>query len=157
MMMMTLLTSLASEKLGVVATHTALVAIRGYQRYLSPYKGFTCAYRVHTGRCSCSQLGYRAVRRLGVFQGFAVLRRRMELCGVAHRRFSPVPAAARTLKSQRGHCDLSCDLPVGGDCNDLPCDCLSMPGSCDWPGRSARRGPDKYVYIPPNSGIGRSK
>jgi len=39
-----------------------LAAITGYQTYLSPYKGFCCAYRVHTGRKSCSALGFRAVR-----------------------------------------------------------------------------------------------
>jgi putative component of membrane protein insertase Oxa1/YidC/SpoIIIJ protein YidD len=27
----------------------ALCAIRGYQRFLSPYKGFSCALRVATG------------------------------------------------------------------------------------------------------------
>ena len=34
----------------------ALVAIGAYQRYVSPYKGFCCAYRAHTSRASCSAL-----------------------------------------------------------------------------------------------------
>jgi len=44
----------------------ALLAITLYQRHLSPYKGFRCAYALHTGRASCSRLGYRAIRRHGL-------------------------------------------------------------------------------------------
>ncbi len=32
-----------------------LWAIEVYQRHLSPRKGFSCAYRCHTGHASCSQ------------------------------------------------------------------------------------------------------
>jgi len=39
--------------------HLALWAIRAYQRHLSPWKGFRCAYRVLTGRDSCSAYGYK--------------------------------------------------------------------------------------------------
>ena len=38
-------------------TSAALAAIRFYQRWISPYKGFRCAYGAHSGRCSCSTLG----------------------------------------------------------------------------------------------------
>ena len=44
----------------------ALAAITLYQRFVSPRKGFSCAYRFHTGGPSCSVLGFRAVRRYGV-------------------------------------------------------------------------------------------
>lgn len=137
-----------------------LAAISAYQRYMSPYKGFCCAYRTHTGRQSCSALGFRAVRRYGVIAGLAVLHRRTYLCGVAHRRFSPTHR--RPHRAQRGDCDLGCDLPCDFNC-DTPsgkscssitdfvscCDC----GSCDWPDRK-RKGneQEQYVYIPPNTG-----
>lgn len=81
----------------------ALAAIRFYQRHLSPHKGFCCAYRQHTGAGSCSELGHRAIRRHGVFQGLGVLNRRLTLCGVAHRRFDP---RVRPLAAQRGDCDV---------------------------------------------------
>ena len=132
-----------------------LAAIRGYQRYVSPHKGFSCAYRVHTGRASCSALGYRTIRRFGVVAGLRLLRQRTALCGVAHRRhagFKPRhPHAA-----QRGDCDLGCDLP--GDC-DVPhgkiglgaCDMLSCCdcGSCDWPDRKRKRPRDEQFHLPP--------
>ena len=134
-----------------------LAAISAYQRYLSPHKGFCCAYRVHTGHQSCSALGFRAVRRYGVLAGLGILRRRIYLCGVAHRRFSP--PHKRPHRSQRGDCD--CDLPLDLNC-DFPsrdvgsclgdfangCDC----SSCDWPERKRKKDEkEKYVYIPPNS------
>lgn len=142
-----------------------LAAIRAYQRHLSPRKGYGCAYRIHTGHCSCSNLGFRAVRRYGVWQGLAVLQRRLHLCGVAHRRYSPRPALSRG-HAQRGFCDAgcdapgcdlpSCDLPCHGDgCNHLPrlqcegcldaCDCCS---GCDWPTRKKDE-EEKWIHIPP--------
>jgi putative component of membrane protein insertase Oxa1/YidC/SpoIIIJ protein YidD len=131
-----------------------LTAITGYQRYVSPHKGFCCAYRAHTGRKSCSALGFRAVRRYGVLAGLAVLRRRTYLCGVAHRRYSK--PRNRILYSQQGFCDVGCDLPC-----DVPSldGCLSLGdfanccdcGSCDWPGRNRKSQKDaQHVYIPPN-------
>ncbi|WP_416136278.1 membrane protein insertion efficiency factor YidD [Aquabacterium sp. A7-Y] len=131
-----------------------LAAIRGYQRYLSPYKGYCCAWRCHTGRASCSTLGYRAVRRYGVLNGLAILRRRTYLCGVAHRRHSPAPR--RPPAPQRGDCDVGCDLPWPDGCRVLDaCNC----GSCDWPERKRkqRRSEERYVYIPPNSRWGDDK
>ena len=128
--------------------HILLALIRGYQKYLSPHKGFCCAYRQHTGRGSCSALGYRAVRRFGVFGGLALIRRRTYLCGVAHRRNTPRRMPAYPL--QRGSCDADCDFPGGGGllkvCNLASfCDC----GSCDW--SDPKRKPskkEKAVYIP---------
>jgi uncharacterized protein len=136
-----------------------LAAIRIYQRYLSPYKGFRCAYREHTGRASCSALGYRAVRRHGVFGGLALIDQRTRRCGVAHRRY----AASRCtrLHAQRGVCDIGCDLPCDVGC-DLPsgrglsraCDFLSCCdcAGCDWSDRKRKRSAnEQYVYIPPRS------
>ena len=137
-----------------------LAAIKTYQRYMSPYKGFCCAYRTHTGRKSCSILGFRAVRRYGVIVGIAILRRRTYLCGVAHRRYSP--PCRRPHRAQRGDCDLGCDLPCDLNC-DLPsgkscssfadfvscCDC----SGCDWPNNKQKESDqEQYVYIPPKSG-----
>ena len=116
-----------------------LSAIRLYQRHISPWKGFCCAYRVHTGRQSCSTLGLRAVRRYGVLTGLAVLRRRLYLCGVAHRRYGEPPM--RPWRAQRGDCD--CDLPCDFDCSFIP-DC----GSCDWFGRKKKED-EPPVHVPP--------
>lgn len=138
----------------------ALAAISAYQAYLSPLKGFACAYRVYTGACSCSALGHRAIRMHGVLGGLVVLRKRMRLCGVAHRKFGPLQQPARLIGArQRGVCDVSCDLPLDAHCeiprtpwlSDL-CDAASWcdVGSCDWPSRDKRkrRRHESDIYLP---------
>jgi len=118
----------------------ALAAIGIYQRYISPHKGFCCAYRAHTGRAGCSALGARAIRRWGVRRGVAVLKLRLKRCGEAHRRCAgnrPRLAAA----GQRGDCDLGF-VPDDGGCCDATdaCDC----SGCDLPARQNKpRAQDK--------------
>ena len=135
-----------------------LAAIRGYQRYISPHKGFCCAYRKHTGRASCSALGYRVVQRYGILSGLVLIRRRMFLCGVAHHRYSQLAP----MYAQGGFCDFSCDVPCDAGC--IPSDGCHFPstetlssyvsccdcGSCDWPRNKKRNSErEQYVYIPP--------
>ena len=110
----------------------ALFVITFYRRFVSPWKGFSCAYRVHTGRASCSALGFRAVRRYGARRGLEVSRGRLARCGIAYREHR-----AR----QAGHCDIPdvpCDGPdwdclgSAGDaasCFQVPCDAWSWWGS----------------------------
>ncbi|MGQ3054430.1 MAG: membrane protein insertion efficiency factor YidD [Roseateles sp.] len=119
-----------------------LLLIRLYQRHISPHKGFSCAYRVHTGRAGCSALGYRAVRRHGVFTGLGLIRARTRRCGVAQRRYGS--AAARVaLATQRGDCDVGCpaDLPCDGPGRSSwgICDWLNCCDCCDWPERKKKR------------------
>ena len=130
----------------------ALAAIRLYQRFVSPHKGFACAYRVHTGRCSCSQLGFRAIRRFGVTKGWGLLRQRTGLCGVAHRRFTPL--RPRPPARERGDCDLPCDFDISpspgkwGWCDFLSCCDFGSCGGSD--AKKKRKAEDK-VYLPPRS------
>ena len=130
----------------------ALLAIRLYQRYLSPHKGFDCAYRVHTGRAGCSGLGARVIRRFGVRSGLVLLRQRMRRCSDVHRWAHPRPR--RPLAPQRGDCD--CD--VGGlDCDGANnfcscCDCAD----CDWSRRKTRpmaRSRPLKGWAPPAPGV----
>jgi putative component of membrane protein insertase Oxa1/YidC/SpoIIIJ protein YidD len=108
----------------------ALLAIRFYQRCISPIKGYRCAYAVHSGRASCSGLGYRAIRRYGLWRGLGVLDSRLEQCGIAYRRHAP-----SQLTRQAGECDGGdCDV---GDCDFADCDV----GDCD---RKRRRRKKAY-------------
>lgn len=133
------------------ARAAVLAAIAAYRRYLSPHKGFTCAYEAHTGRASCSALGQRAVRRFGAARGLAIARRRTHLCGVAHRRYGPPRPFASPR--QAGYCDLPCDVP---SCDaPLPgfkdlAGCLDC-GSCDGPDwrRKKSDGKEKAERLPP--------
>jgi putative component of membrane protein insertase Oxa1/YidC/SpoIIIJ protein YidD len=121
----------------------AASAIGLYQRYVSPYKGFCCAYRAQTGRRSCSAYGKAVATRLGFVALFQALPRQFGRC-----RTSFVALAGATLvrqlnaktnaKSQakndqrngKRECDPfdACDVVdlatnvEWGGC-DLPCDC----------------------------------
>lgn len=123
----------------------ALGAIGVYQRYVSPYKGFCCAYRAHTGRAGCSALGARAIRRWGLRRGLAVLRLRLHRCGEVHRRCAN-GGPRLNIASQRGHCDLGF-LPDDAGCCDVTdaCDC----GDCGLGGGKKRPQKDKRRSRPP--------
>jgi putative component of membrane protein insertase Oxa1/YidC/SpoIIIJ protein YidD len=157
----------------------ALAAITLYRRHLSPRKGFSCAFRVHTGRDSCSAYGHRVIERFGLRIGQALLRRRMAACSEQYWRHRPQQAsglaapwrAAPRQGPQAGFCDVPCDVPnceIPG--RELPSCELPLPNcrfplgelpglcgdcACDWPSHNRNRKRDKrerYVDIRPNSG-----
>lgn len=143
----------------------ALALICAYQKYISPWKGYCCSYRAHTGCSSCSALGYRAIRMKGIVRGMALLMERLYLCGVAHRRYGA--KLARPPKSQRGDCDVGCvDLPgdCDGDCGGRGksgvCEaarCLDSFG-CDGPSkdRKGRKGKkEAQIHLPPKKSSAR--
>jgi putative component of membrane protein insertase Oxa1/YidC/SpoIIIJ protein YidD len=112
----------------MVARRLALASIDAYQRYVSPYKGFCCARRAHTGAPSCSTLGYRAIRRYGVLRDIGVLRWQFAECGSSFQRHhSSTPSPRR----QRGSCDVPCDIPCDGQGLSCACDCCSCDGGSD--------------------------
>ncbi len=126
-------------------TALALAAVRAYQRWVSPHKGFACAHRVHRGGRGCSAVGARLLRRYGVWNSWPLLRQRLRACGEVHRTHHRAPRrlfTGLTLR-QRGDCDLPCDLggcdgPGGGgkwsalDCCSCGCDLF------DWGDRKKR-------------------
>ncbi|SOD29155.1 Haemolytic domain-containing protein [Variovorax sp. YR752] len=86
----------------------ALAAIDGYQRFISPYKGFSCAHRVLTGGASCSQFAKRAIARLGMRGGVLVILRRFSACAASAQILSTsqVHAAATPPEAPAGACPL---------------------------------------------------
>ncbi len=77
----------------VSATPLALLVIEGYQRFISPYKGYQCAHApVHHGP-SCSQYGKQVIAENGLVSGLVMLKGRFGECS----------AAAKALRS--GNCD----------------------------------------------------
>ena len=117
-----------------IARRVLLAAIRLYQRWISPRKGFHCAYRVHTGRCGCSALGYRAIRLFGARRGLGVLRLRFEQCALKHALYGPRRFVPR---GERG--DVDCDCDADACPCDVPDDCLDAL-DCDGCGERRREG-----------------
>lgn len=61
------------------SVNPAVIAIDGYQRYISPYKGFCCAHRVLTGEDSCSEFAKQAILARGFFGSIKAIWRRLEV------------------------------------------------------------------------------
>lgn len=57
-----------------------VTSINGYQKYISPHKGFACAYRVlHDGN-SCSQAGKELIQEFGVIKAIPLIRKQFQDC-----------------------------------------------------------------------------
>ncbi len=67
-----------------VVTKATHYAIRNYQRYISPYKGFSCAHRVLHGGESCSEYFRQLVARDDLSQAVARFQQRLGDCHQAH-------------------------------------------------------------------------
>ena len=74
------------EKVGLqtIVLRTATYAIRDYQRYISPYKGFSCAHRSLHGGESCSEHFRMLVTSYGLSQAVPLFRQRLGECRQAH-------------------------------------------------------------------------
>ena len=73
-----------------IVTFKAIGAIDWYRRAVSPYKGFSCAYRVHWGGRSCAGVVRAALVSRGLFGG---------MCAAALQPFKCY-AASRLLAEQ---------------------------------------------------------
>jgi uncharacterized protein len=121
--------------MSTIAAQFADSAIGAYQRYISPYKGFCCAYRAHTGKRSCSAYGRAVVQKLGLLALIAALPAQFERCKLAYQNLL---ASCKNMKSQANDrrkkkdadacdaVDLSCD--VGDAVSNMPCD--AVPCDC---------------------------
>ena len=105
-----------ADAVHAVCTPLALAAIRFYKRRLSPHKGFSCAYRVHVGACSCSTLGLRAISRYGAWRGIGVLQLRLGQCRLAAEALRESRRRGITAHAQAGFVD--CDVPCDASCAD---------------------------------------
>jgi uncharacterized protein len=124
-------------------TFLMVKAVRFYQRFISPYKGFRCAHAKYTGDISCSNYGLKVLKECSPLEAIDLIRHRLKACSHISQMYRPVCAhqpkvfSELTLpskgkfnsrKSQAGFVD-GCDVPVS-DCNcDIP--------SCELPDCSA--------------------
>jgi putative component of membrane protein insertase Oxa1/YidC/SpoIIIJ protein YidD len=133
----------------------ALAMIIFYRRFVSPYKGFSCAYRIYTGESSCSAYGYRAIERQGIFIGAALIKRRFKRCSNAYRKHHGSRAVAYGL-AQAGFCDIGCDVGICDAVDVGSCACDGLSSGCaspcdfgDW--KRKKKDEDQYVEIGPES------
>jgi putative component of membrane protein insertase Oxa1/YidC/SpoIIIJ protein YidD len=103
-----------------VISSAAVGSIGLYRRYVSPYKGFSCAHRVFNGGSSCSVFAEQAIRDHGVWAAVPMIKRHFLECRAAH-------TALRRLQVQEqpGEDKKGSPLTKQGDCCvnvcTLPC------------------------------------
>jgi putative component of membrane protein insertase Oxa1/YidC/SpoIIIJ protein YidD len=86
----------------------AVALIGGYQRYLSPLKGYSCAHRMRHGGASCSEYARLIFASEGMRAGMRKVRRRLRQCHVVGRSLKARGLTSRNL-------DESFDAPPMGD------------------------------------------
>lgn len=59
------------------------LSIKGYQRYVSPYKGFCCAHRHLHGGVGCSGYALRVFRKYPFLKAYSMTLKRFNKCKVA--------------------------------------------------------------------------
>lgn len=106
-------------------------AIRAYQRFVSPYKGFRCAYGVLHGDGTCSSRILRAVRERPSREWLPAVRAQFAQCSAAYavlrvKRREPLTPEekARRKEARKKQSD-------GSDCNLAGCDIGSCPADFD--------------------------
>jgi putative component of membrane protein insertase Oxa1/YidC/SpoIIIJ protein YidD len=67
----------------LAAKPAALHLIDGYQRWISPHKGYQCAFKQYHGGLSCSEYGEKVIAENGVFTGLLFLNARFDECSQA--------------------------------------------------------------------------
>ncbi|MEO8754690.1 MAG: membrane protein insertion efficiency factor YidD [Casimicrobiaceae bacterium] len=114
------------------AASALAVLIEGYQRYISPHKGFRCAHRVAHGGLSCSGYAKHVLLRRGVAAAMRRMRARFAACAAAAVLLHAAAASAQA-DTQRRQARAEC-AGNAGDC----CMCAPDPwsihlasGSCD--------------------------
>ena len=58
----------------------AILWIKGYQKYISPYKGYKCAYSYYTKGCSCSEYAKKSIIHYGIIKSIPLIDLRLKEC-----------------------------------------------------------------------------
>lgn len=140
-----------------LSRQVGVAAITGYQKHISPHKGFVCAHRVLYGGESCSQYIKRVVAQDGLKAAFVKSRERFQACKQANQILrseneesdNPAPKKAPFFSDDGTSCVNCADVSCGcaefaattpdcgaADCHTLDCsgvDCSILDcGGCGW-------------------------
>lgn len=104
-----------------VMSSAAIESIGLYRRYVSPYKGFSCAHRVFNGGSSCSAFAEQAICDHGLWAALPMIKRHFVECREAYAALQGLLRA----EEQSGEGKNDSPLTQQGDCCanvcTLPC------------------------------------
>ncbi|MEA5577752.1 membrane protein insertion efficiency factor YidD [Anabaena sp. UHCC 0451] len=127
--------------LDLVTREVTVSAITGYQKHISPHKGFACAHRVLYGGESCSQYIKRVIGQEGLKAAFLKSRVRFQSCKQANlilrsqaEELEPPNQTDEEKRNQptqpitpKSSCQDSFDVvDLGINCAEISCDCPEM-------------------------------
>lgn len=124
-------------KISILPRQVAIWSINGYQRYISPYKGFRCAYAQVYGGRSCSVYGKAVIQQYGLRQGLKLLNHRFQVCREAMlilkiQAEQHSANCSETCGREMGSCghncgdtSHSCGINCGGQATDV---CINFSG-----------------------------
>ncbi|WP_096585394.1 membrane protein insertion efficiency factor YidD [Nostoc cycadae] len=123
----------------------SVTAIAGYQKHISPHKGFVCAHRILYGSESCSQYIKRVIAQEGLSIAFIKSRARFQACKQANlilrlqsHNSEPTesedeaniqPPKTENRSNNQQSSNTICSNGDGTnciDCADLSCDCADL-------------------------------
>lgn len=121
-------------------------SISGYQKYISPRKGFSCAHRLLYGGESCSQYVKRIVSQQGLTLALKASRKRFQACREANQilraRYNRYTYASQNheeeqernkQKRNNAHYSNDCSNCASGDCDAIAACLTTDPGDCGTP------------------------
>ena len=115
--------SMNAPSLDSAIRQIAIASIGGYQKHISPRKGFSCAHRLLYKGESCSQYAKRMVAQQGLVAAIPAVRQRFRACGIANQilqaRYSSQADSDRSKRDRRNR-------NWGNNCNDYGAvDCVT--------------------------------
>lgn len=105
-------------------TKFAVLLIRGYQRWISPYKGYCCAHKAYRGGTSCSEFALLSIREAGrVTLALPRIRARLYECRLAYEEAGNSPKSDTSSQQdteRRREPKSSCGATTANVCT-MPC------------------------------------
>jgi putative component of membrane protein insertase Oxa1/YidC/SpoIIIJ protein YidD len=93
-----------------------LLSIRGYQKFLSPYKGYRCAHHYLHGKGSCSAYGYEVFSCHPITVAMDMLKERFKECRMAAVTVRAKRKKQNAKKKKEDDCDSFLYGCIGGWC-----------------------------------------
>ncbi|MBD2039188.1 membrane protein insertion efficiency factor YidD [Microcoleus sp. FACHB-672] len=102
--------------------------IGGYQKHISPKKGFSCAYRVLHGKESCSEFIKRTILEQGLIEAIPAARHRLQACKAANQVLrATIETPNPNKEAQRRHRGRNCDTLANSSCSEcIESSCLAI-------------------------------
>jgi putative component of membrane protein insertase Oxa1/YidC/SpoIIIJ protein YidD len=108
--------------------HFFIFLITLYQKYISPYKGFRCAYACYHESLSCSARVKNIIAEHGLFAGWPLIKQQFKDCHLAYQTLETEREKREREKRQRRRQGKQRECLSKK--NQDRCDCLSNFGDC---------------------------